>query len=82
MSSLRFRARIFLAALLSFAALGAAEARDNGLRQGGAHHQARDFYAVAPSAAEEAPAVESHSCFTTNSPTEATRGIRHWSGRC
>jgi hypothetical protein len=72
-------ARVLLAAILAVVAFTAAEARDRGAKP--VARQAQDFYAYAP-AEQEPAAVESHGCFTTNSPVEATRGIRHWSGRC
>ncbi len=50
------------------------------------HPHAREFYAVA----EEGPAVNpvasapaNHGkCFTSSTPAETARGIRHWSGGC
>jgi hypothetical protein len=71
-----------LAASLTLASFGAAQARDHGVRP--AVHRADDFYAYsnASEPAAPAPAVENRGCFTTNSPMEATKGIRHWSGHC
>jgi hypothetical protein len=42
-----------------------------------------EFYALAPSEAGSG-AVARHvgDCFQTNSPVEAARGIRHWTGSC
>ncbi|WP_442754496.1 hypothetical protein ACNHKD_16100 [Methylocystis sp. JAN1] len=84
MISISRRIALFaLAAGLSFASFGAAEARDRSAKPAVRH--AEDFYAYsnAPEmAAPAAPATESRGCFTTNSPVEATKGIRHWSGRC
>jgi hypothetical protein len=83
MSSFAFSGRAACVALLSGLCLIAAapvEARDNSK---GVPHHANEFYAVAPTHAEpeDAPATRGQ-CFTTNSPMEATKGIRHWSGRC
>lgn len=74
-------ARVALAASLSLACFGVAQARDHGLKP--AVHHAEDFYAYSnASEPAAAPAAESRGCFTTNSPMEAAKGIRHWSGRC
>lgn len=75
-----FAARLALVSALCLTASVAAEARD---RVRAVPHHAHEFFAVAPTSAEpeEAPATKS-SCFTTNSPMEATKGIRHWSGHC
>ncbi len=81
MTSISRAAFVALAASLSFASVGAAQAREHGVRP--AVHHAEDFYAYSASdVASPAPAVESRGCFTTNSPMEAAKGIRHWSGRC
>ena len=50
-----------------------------------ADRQARynEFYALAPSEADSAAATHHvGNCFQTNSPVEAARGIRHWTGAC
>lgn len=82
MSSFAFSSRAACVALvcaLSLTASIGAQARE---RVKALPHQAHEFYAVAPTPVEEeAPAAKSQ-CFTTNSPMEATKGIRHWSGRC
>ncbi len=42
-----------------------------------------DFYALAPSeTGSGATAHDAGNCFQTNSPAEAARGIRHWTGSC
>lgn len=74
-------ARLALISALCVAASAAAQARDNNIRPV-AHHQANEFYAVVPPQEPvDAPAAH-RGCFTTNSSMEATKGIRHWSGRC
>jgi hypothetical protein len=83
MSSFTFSgavARLAVVSVLCVAASVPAGARE---RAKAVPHQAHEFYAVAPATAEPevAPAAKS-SCFTTNSPMEATKGIRHWSGHC
>lgn len=42
-----------------------------------------EYYALAPSEMDSG-AVARHvgNCFQTNSPVEAARGIRHWTGSC
>lgn len=75
-------ARVLILAGLCAGASGAAEARDHGVRVP-VHHS--DFYAYAGGAepTERAATAPSHGgCFTTNSPAEAAKGIRHWSGGC
>jgi hypothetical protein len=63
--------------------VGGVEAREHGDKS---HAHARDFYAVAdegPAANAVAAAPANHSkCFTSSTPMEAARGIRHWSGGC
>ncbi|MFO1102069.1 MAG: hypothetical protein U1E20_04085 [Methylocystis sp.] len=42
-----------------------------------------EFYALAPSATDSGAATRhAGDCFQTNSPVEAARGIRHWTGAC
>ncbi len=74
-------ARFALLSGLCLAVLAPAQARDHGPRQPA--QQDREFYATAPAQTEAVvtPAA-SHGCFVTNSPMEATKGIRHWSSRC
>lgn len=84
MSSFTLRggaARLALFACFCLAALAPAQARDQGARHPA--QQDRDFYATVPAQAEaEVTPAASRGCFVTNSPMEAAKGIRHWSGRC
>jgi hypothetical protein len=48
-----------------------------------AHARYQDFYALAPSEMNSGAATRHvGDCFQTNSPVEAARGIRHWTGAC
>lgn len=62
---------------------GAAQARNHGA-QASSIHRAQDFYAstVAEPAARPEVSYGAGGCFTTNTPAEAAKGIRHWSGGC
>lgn len=57
-----------------------AQARDRGVKP--SLPRANDFYATTEEPAERSNASYSGGCFTTNSATEAARGIRHWRGGC
>ncbi len=52
------------------------------------HLQSSDFYAYAPEEPSETArrageaATQSTSCYVSFSVTEASRGIRHWTGKC
>jgi len=82
-----FSARALILAGLCAGALAAltvaSQAREHGIRVPG-HHG--DFYAYAggadPVERAAAPATSHGGCFTTNTPAEAAKGIRHWSGGC
>jgi hypothetical protein len=83
MSSFTLRGRAACLALLSCVCLAApatAQGRDHGVRRPA--QQERDFYATVPAGDAHITPAASHECFTTSSPMEATKGIRHWSGRC
>ena len=77
-------ASLALGSMLGLALMaGGVEAREHGDKN---HAHARDFYAVAdegPATNAVAAAPANHSkCFTSSTPMEAARGIRHWSGGC
>jgi hypothetical protein len=63
--------------------VGGVAAREHGEKS---HPHPRDFYAVAeegPAANAGAATPANHSkCFTSSTPMEAARGIRHWTGGC
>lgn len=77
---------LFQSATLTFAiiaSLGAAIAPAAAGSRAARQAHDNEFYALAPSEAD-AGAATRHvgNCFQTNSPVEAARGIRHWTGAC
>lgn len=71
-------------ALAIVAGLGASIApAAAGSRAERAQDRYNEYYALAPSEMDSGAAAHDVSnCFQTNSPAEAARGIRHWTGSC